>query len=79
MTGVKQVVRVLPGHRVEVVAPELPEGELVDVIVMARSQAGRAVPSALAFVDSLPDGPRAFPSWEAYEQHLQEEKKSWDR
>ena len=79
MTSVKQVVRVLPGHRVEVVAPELVEGDWVDVIVLPRTAMVPAAKSAVAFLDSLPDGPRAFATWEDYEQHLRAEKDAWER
>ena len=80
MINVKQLVRVQPGHRVEVFAPEFSEGELVDVIVRSCSEPTAATqPSLLAFLDSLPDGPRAFATWEEYEQHRREERDSWDR
>ena len=81
MINVKQLVRVQSGHRVEVVAPEFAEGELVDVIVRPWSEPVEATPSLLlAFLDSLPDGPRAFSTWEEeYEQHRREERDSWDR
>jgi alpha-D-ribose 1-methylphosphonate 5-triphosphate synthase subunit PhnH len=79
MTSVKQVVRVKAGHRVELVAPELVEGELVDVIVLSRTVVGRAGRSAIEFLDSLPEGPRAVATWDGYDQQLREEKKSWDR
>ena len=32
----------------------------------------------LSFIDALPDGPRAFATWEEYERHLQCERDSWD-
>ena len=35
--------------------------------------------SMLEFLESLPPGPRAFPTWEEYERHLQEEKDAWER
>ena len=31
------------------------------------------------FLESLPPGPRAFKTWEEYEQHVREEKDTWDR
>lgn len=77
MTTVKLVARVLPGHRVEIVVPELTEGEIVDVMVSphaVRTGPGR---SLIAFLDSLPDGPRAFATWEEYEEHLRDEKRAW--
>ena len=35
--------------------------------------------SMLEFLESLPPGPRAFQTWEDYEQHLREEKNAWER
>ncbi len=35
--------------------------------------------SMLEFLKDLPPGPRAFDSWQDYEQHLREEKEAWDR
>jgi hypothetical protein len=35
--------------------------------------------SVLEFLESLPPGPRAFKTWEEYEQHLREEKDAWER
>jgi hypothetical protein len=79
MTSLKQTLRVLAGHRVEIVAPELIEGDVVDVVVTPRTNQPKPRMSLVAFLDSLPDGPRAFASWEEYEQFLREEKEAWDR
>jgi hypothetical protein len=70
---------VLPGHRLEVSAPELPEGAKVEVIVLLPEQPGPHKMSVLEFLESLPPGPRAFKTWEEYEQHLREEKDAWER
>jgi hypothetical protein len=70
---------VLPGHRLEISAPELPEGAKVEVIVVLPEKPQPRFASALEFLESLPPGPRAFPTWEEYERHLREEKESWDR
>lgn len=70
---------VLPGHRLEVVAPELPEGAKVEVIVVLPEKKEPQFGSALEFLESLPPGPRAFKTWDEYEQHLREEKDAWDR
>ena len=70
---------VLPGNRVEVTAPELPEGAKVEVIVMLpQDGVARRRMSMLELVKSLPPGPRAFDTWEEYERFLQEEKDSWE-
>jgi hypothetical protein len=75
----KQLVRVQPGHRVEVIASEFVVGELVDVQVLPCGPPVTPYDSVLAFIDTLPDGPRAFPTWDEYEQHLRQERDSWDR
>ena len=79
MTSVKQSVRVLPGHRIEIIAPELAEGEMVDVVVLPRPVAVQTGKSAITLIDSLASGPRAFATWEDYEQHLRREKDAWER
>lgn len=70
---------VLPGHRLELTAPELPEGAKVEVIVVLPSSSEPQFASALEFLQSLPPGPRAFKTWDEYEQHLREERNSWER
>ena len=57
----------------------LPEGARVEVIVVAPDKPAPQFGSALEFLESLPPGPRAFPTWEEYERHLQEEKNAWER
>jgi hypothetical protein len=70
---------VLPGHRLEISSPELPDGARVEVIVLLPETAAPRFASALEFLESLPPGPRAFKTWEDYEQHLREEKDAWER
>ena len=79
MLSVTQIVRVKPGHRVELVAPEFVDGDEVEVVVSPRTTPVPTTRSVLEFVDSLPDGPRAFATWDEYEQHLRQERDSWDR
>ena len=70
---------VLPGHRLEVSAPELPEGAKVEILILLPEQPKPHPLSMVEFLESLPPGPRAFPTWDEYERHLQEEKDSWER
>lgn len=76
---IKQSLRVQPGHRVEVVSPDLPVGVMVNVTVEQIHSPPLDTSSIVQFLDSLPDGPRAFSSWEQYDQHLREDRESWDR
>jgi hypothetical protein len=70
---------VLPGHRLELTNPQLPEGTKVEVIVVVPETPEPPRISMLEFLKSLPPGPRAFKTWEEYERHLQEEKNAWER
>jgi len=85
-TALRITTRVLPGHRVEIVAPELTDGEAVEVFVVMPEAAvpperKPAVPaqSLMDFLDALPPGPRSAPTWEEIEHTLQEERNAWDR
>jgi hypothetical protein len=80
-TTLRLETTVLPGHRLEVSAPELPEGAKVEVIVVLPKEEERQHVSVMDFLESLPPGPspRCFPTWEEYERHLREEKDAWER
>jgi hypothetical protein len=79
MNAVRIETTVLPGHRLEISDPELPEGVKVEVIVVVPEKPKTQTVSMLEFLESLPPGPRAFPTWEEYERHLREERDSWER
>ncbi len=83
-TALRVTTQVLPGHRLEIVAPELAEGEAVEVFVVMEDATHPPVPvtargSLLEFLDALPPGPRSAPTWEEIERNLQEDRDSWDR
>jgi len=69
---------VLPGNRVEVTAPQLKEGQAVDVFVIARDDAKGPTPSALDVIKDL-KGHRLFQTPEEVDRYLQEERNSWGR
>ena len=78
LTALRTETTILPGHRLEISDPQLPEGATVEVIVVLPEQPKPQFGSALEFLESLPPGPRAFPTWDEYERHLREEKDAWD-
>lgn len=78
-SALRMETTVLPGHRLEISAPELPEGAKVEVIVVLPEKPQPRRMSMLEFIETLPPGPRAFPTWEEYEKFLQEEKDAWER
>jgi hypothetical protein len=69
---------VLPGHRIEISAPELPEGARVEVIIVPATMPAPGQQSALDIIESL-HGHRLFQTPEQVRQYLQEERDSWDR
>jgi hypothetical protein len=68
---------VMPGHRVEVIAPELREGEAVEVILVLPEEPKSAHLSALDIINGL-NGHRLFKSAQEVNDHLQEERDAWD-
>ena len=69
---------ILPGGRIEITAPELPEGQRVDVIVLIAKPspaAGRSVMDVLA----LAPGHRVFKTAAEVDAYVREERDSWDR
>ena len=78
MSVIRQTVHVLPGHRGgEFVAPELNDGDWVEVVVNSKQSTSTAPAGLLAFIDSLPQGPRAADNWEVLETQLQQDRQSW--
>lgn len=71
--------RVLPGGRVEVVAPQLREGEEVEVTIALPEQRAPGDPGLLEFLNSLPSGPRSAATWEEVERQFREERDAWER
>jgi len=77
--ALRMTTRVLPGSRVEVVAPELREGESVEVRLVVNRSSESPSRSMFELTDSLPPGPRSAASWEEIERSFQEERKEWEQ
>jgi hypothetical protein len=71
--------KVLPGNKIEINAPELPEGTSVEVFLVLPVPPELQHRSVLEFLDSLPAGPRSSKTWTEIEQRIQEERDSWER
>jgi hypothetical protein len=77
---------VLPGHRIEISTPELPEGATVELIVLPEgmpaalpAEPGEPRLSALDLIASFPSGPRSAPSFEEIERNFRQERDAWER
>jgi hypothetical protein len=68
---------VLPGHKIELIAPAMPVGNLVDVTVeIAPAAGGRA--SVLEILEALPGQSLLKTSRDA-DEYLKGERDSWER
>jgi hypothetical protein len=68
---------VLPGHRIEIEAPELPVGAKATVLILWEEQPPRKRPLHEVLAD-YPGG-QLFKSAEEVEAYLREERDSWER
>ena len=71
-----------PGHRIEIDAPELAEGEAVDVFIVRQPAAQAAeAPKGRPILEILASlgGHRLFQTAEEADAFLQSERDSWDR
>lgn len=75
MTEIHLQTKVLPGHRVVVADPALPEGVAVSVTVRLTDEVDEV--SALEFLESLPAS-RLYASAEDADDALRQERESWD-
>ncbi|MCX6358370.1 MAG: hypothetical protein NT029_01060 [Armatimonadetes bacterium] len=86
-TALRLSTPVLPGKRIELSAPDLREGDTVEVIILlpgVPNQAAPAPPPSATtiseFLGSLParDRPLLYGTWAEYEERLRSERGAWD-
>ena len=78
-TTLRVETTVLPGHRLEISDPQLPEGARVEVIVLLPEKPAPARQSMLEFLKTLPPGPLLFKTPEEANRFIQEERDAWER
>ncbi len=78
-TTLRMETTVLPGHRVEITSPELPEGAKVSVFVVLAEQRFTRRLSMLEFLATLPPGPLLFKTRQEADQYIQKERDAWER
>lgn len=74
----RTTAQVGPGHRIEIVAPEIAEGERMEVILLPL----REKPTTSSTIDLLlsQDRPvRDAAYWEGREREIEDSRDSWDR
>ena len=79
-SAIKLTTTVLPGNRVEIVAPELVEGEDVELIILKAENGNkkqRQFASAWEYIESLNPVERTAEEWEEIEREFYEERSSW--
>ena len=78
-TVLHTTARVQPGNKIEITAPDLIEGQDVDVFLIPRPSEAHPRRSVLELLDALPPGPRSAPTWDEIERQFQAERDEWDR
>jgi hypothetical protein len=78
-SALRVAATILPGHRLELSAPEFPEGAQVEVIVVLPDHVVNARPSMLEYLNSLPQVPLLFQTPGDANRHLEEERDAWER
>lgn len=75
--GIKQQTIVKPGGVVELTSPELPEGAIVEVIVLvqATGEAAKELPPLTSFIGAAPGN---FATPEEADQFIRQERDAWD-
>jgi hypothetical protein len=68
--------KILCGHRLEIINPELPDGAEVQVIVVLPEKATPERRSMLEFLKSLPPGPLLFKTPQEADRYVREERDS---
>ncbi|MGB7157686.1 MAG: hypothetical protein WBD40_06445 [Tepidisphaeraceae bacterium] len=73
--------RVLPGNRVEVQTPEIPEGQNVEVTIRVPAEQPHIAPKPgiLDLINSFRPSTRTQEEWEEFDREFQRERDSWDR
>ncbi len=72
---------VMAGSKIEITAPELTEGGVVDIFLVIRHTPSSSAPvrrSVFDIVQSLPPGPRSASTWEQIDRQWNVERDAWD-
>ena len=69
---------ILPGHRLEISDPGLPEGAKVQVIVLLPAPPATPRVSMIDYLKTLPPGPLMFETPADADRYLREERDSWE-
>ena len=77
-TALQMRTTILPGHRLEITAPELPEGATVQVIVLMPETAASPKRSMLEYLKTLPPCPLLFPTPPDAARYMREQRDSWE-
>ncbi|MBW4540208.1 MAG: hypothetical protein KME43_13825 [Myxacorys chilensis ATA2-1-KO14] len=73
LNGIRQTVTVQPGGLIELRSPELPPGETVEVIVLLEAK-----PAHQKLGDFIGAAQGNFPTPEAVDQFVRQERDAWE-
>ena len=75
----RTTAKVGAGHRIELVLPDVAEGDEIEVIVLPCASTGDPIASAFSIIENLDLPIRDSDYWEEREGELRESRDSWDR
>ncbi|WP_017302307.1 hypothetical protein [Nodosilinea nodulosa] len=78
LNAIKQQTTVKPGGVIELTSPELPEGAIVEVIVLIQDSAELAKETARSLTSLIGAAPGSFATPEEADQFIRQERDAWD-
>lgn len=78
LNAIKQQTIVKPGGIIELASPELPEGAIVEVIVLFQDSSELAKATARSLTSLIGSAPGSFATPEEADQFIREQRDAWD-
>lgn len=78
LNGIKQQTIVKPGGVIELVSSELPEGAIVEVIVLLQDSSELVKEPARSLTSFIGAAPGSFATPEEADQFIRQERDEWD-
>lgn len=78
LNAIKQQTVVKPGGIIELTSPELPEGAIVEVIVLFEDSSELAQETARSLTSLIGSAPGSFATPKEADQFIRQERDAWD-
>lgn len=78
LSAIKQQTIVKPGGVIELTSPDLPEGAIVEVIVLIQDSAELAKETERSLTSLIGSAPGSFATSQEADQFIREQRDEWD-